>query len=161
MTVLIIVGTIIAILSHTTNIFKFFSVKPDDLKRFVTIRGKTIAWSFYSIIAAVISIFFLFSVSVVVIGTPFSVGSLTFIILILWGLVAVWTPIALLLKSQTTNEIFLLISHILMILVVVGFWFFSWPNITKPIFVTVLLFIFLALYIISEIRKNRKQNALK
>ncbi len=151
-----IVTTIIIILFHLLN---YLGIKPNpnNIKQFIIHRSKPIAWSFYAIIAVIISVFFLFSITVVVIGTSFNVGSLTYIILILWGLIAVWTPIVLLLKSQKINEIFLLISHILMIMVVAGFWVYNWPEIGQSIFVTFLLVIFLMLYIVSEIRRNKKQ----
>lgn len=154
----IIVTVILGLIFQLLNLFGI-KIDPKNIKKFIAIRGKTIAWNIYLLIATIITVFFIFSLSVVLTNVSFSIGPATFIVVILWGILGIWTPAIQRLRNKRINTAVQIVGISLVTLMVIGFWIFEWPEIQRPIFVTILLFVSIAIFIVDRILKNRKRDA--
>ena len=140
------------------QLLQLFGIKinPNDVKKFIAIRGRTLAWNFYLLIATIITIYFLFVLSLVLSFVPFSIELGTLILLILWGLLRTWAPAIQRLRSKRINTAVNIVAICLLTLTVVGFWIVKWPEIQQPIFVTLLLFALVVIYVAQRVVKRRK-----
>ena len=156
MTILTIVVSIVVILSFVLRLLGYLKIEPNDLKKFIAIRGRTLAWNAYLLIATLITIYFLAVISIVLSFAPFSIGVATLTLLILWVLLGTWTPAIQRLRNRRINTAVNIVAICLLILTVVGFWGAQWPEIQQPIFVTLLLLVIVVIYIVDRAVKKRK-----
>lgn len=154
MTVLIILGSIAGILSVVINFLKYFNIAPKDLKKFITIYGRVLAWKAYLIFTIVFTIYFFIVLAVVFSSVSFSIGFVALLLLILWGLLGTWTPALRRLNNKRVDNVVNIVAICLMIVIVILFWFVMWPEIQQPIFVTLLL---LAYIIVDEVNRFNKK----
>ncbi len=155
MTVLIIIASIATILTFVTQLFGI-KINPNNVKKFIAIRGQAIAWSAYVIIATLFTIYFLFVLSIVIYYVSFSIGLVTLILLLLWGLLGIWTPAIQRLRNKRINNAVNFVVFCLLTLTIIGFWIFQWPEIQQPIFATLLLLAIVIIYIVDRVVKKRK-----
>ncbi len=156
MTILIIIASIACILAFVLQLFGWLKIEPDGVKKFITIRGRPLAWNAYLIIATLITIYFLFVLSIVLSSAPFSIGLATLILLILWGLLGTWALAIQRLRNRRINTAVNIVAICLLTLTVVGFWTVQGPEIQQPIFVTLLLLAVFVIYIVDRAVKKRK-----
>jgi len=155
-TILIIIASIVGILTFVLQLFGWLKIEPDGVKKFIAIRGRTFAWNAYLIIATLITIYFLFVLSLVLSTVSFSISLATLILLILWALLGTWSPAIQRLRNRRINTAVNIVAICLLTLTVVGFWILQWPEIQQPIFVTLLLLAIVVIYIVDRAVKKRK-----
>ena len=152
-----VLALVLAFCNFLLKLFGWLKIESDDIKKFITIRGRKLAWNFYLIIAILITIYFLFVVSLVLSFVSFSLSLAMLLLLILWGLLGVWSPAIQRLRNQRINQMFDTTTIILIIVIVVGFWIVQWPDIQAPIFVTLLLLAIGIVYIVDRMLKTRNK----
>lgn len=152
-TILILAFTLFA---FVLVFFGWLKVEPADVKRFLVIRGRTIAWNFYLIFATLITLYFLFVLSIIFSTLSFSLSLAILIVLILWALLGAWAPAIQRLHKKRINTAVNIVAICLLILMIVGFWIVKWPEIQQPIFVTLLLLAIVVIYMVDRIIKKRK-----
>ena len=156
MIILTIVVSIVVILGFVLQLLGYLEIRPDDVKKFIAIRGRTFAWNAYLLIATLITIYFLAVLSIVLSSAPFSIGVATLIVLILWALLGAWAPAIQRLHNKRINTAVNIVAICLLTLTIVGFWIAQWPEIQQAIFVTLLLLAIVVIYIVDRIIKKRK-----
>jgi hypothetical protein len=147
---------IFTILMFVLQLFRWLKIEPSDVKKFITVRGRTIAWNVYLVIAILITIYFLLVLSIIVCEVPFSISVATLIVLVLWALLGTWAPAIQRLRSKRANVAVLFTGFSLLVLMVVGFWIAQWPETSKSIFVTILLVAIVVVYIVDRAVRKRK-----
>lgn len=160
----IIVGIVTAIIicvcylvGTLLKLFGWLEIEPTDVKRFIVIRGRPIAWSFYTVVATLFTIYFLFALSLVISRSSFTISLLTFIVLIIWALLGIWSSAILKYFGGRRVSIGLLVAfYSLLTSMVVLFWFVQYPEIQKPLFVTLLLVAVFVILIVQGIYKRLK-----
>jgi hypothetical protein len=155
-TVLIIIASIASILTAVLQLFGWLKIKRGDVKKFIAIRGRTIAWNAYLIFATLFTIYFLLVLSIVFTSVPFSIGVATLTLLILLALLGTWSPAIQRLHNRRIDTAVNIVIICLLTLTVIGFWIFQWPEIQRPIFVTLLLLAIIVIYIVDRVVKKRK-----
>ncbi len=151
----IVITVLLALLLQLSNLFGI-KINPNNVKKFIAIRGRTLAWNAYLIIATLITIYFLFVLSLVLSTVSFSISLATLILLILWALLGTWSPAIQRLRNRRINTTVNIVAICLLTLTVVGFWIVQWPEIQQPIFVTLLLLAIVVIYIVDRAVKKRK-----
>ena len=153
----IVITVLLGLALGFLNLFGI-KINANDLKKFISIRGRTIAWKAYLLIATLISIYFLAVLSILFSPTTFSIGLATLTIVVLWALLGIWAPALQRLRSSRINTAINIVAICLSILMVVGFWIVQWPEMQLPIFVTLLLLAITIIYIVDRIVKKRKSS---
>ncbi|MFC2070258.1 hypothetical protein ACFLTB_03700 [Chloroflexota bacterium] len=156
----IVITTIVFLgFSFFTFIFTLFGwlkINPSDIKKFVAIRGRTLAWNAYLVIAILITAYFIFVLSLIISYLTFSFSLVVLLILLLWAMVGTWSPALQRLHNKRINIAVEIIYLSLLHLTIAGFWIVQWPQIQQPIFVTLLLLAIDVIYIIDRVIKKRK-----
>ncbi len=157
MTVLTVIASIVGIVSFVFQLFGWLKIEPNGVKKFIAIRGRTLAWNAYLIVAALFTIYLLlFFILSVLSAKSFSISLATLLVLILWGLLGGWAPAIQRLRNKRINVIVDIVTICLMILTVVGFWIVKWPEIRSPVLVTLGLLAIVVIYVVDRIVKRRK-----
>lgn len=148
---------ITVLLGLAFQLLQLFGVKisPNDVKKFIALRGRTLAWNTYLIIAILITIYFLLTLSLVISYISFSISLATLIVLILWALLGVWAPAIQRLHNKRINATVQIMAVFLITLTVIGFWVVKWPEIQQPFFVTLLLLAVFIILIVEWVIKKR------
>ena len=152
-TILILAFTFLA---FVLGLFGWLKVEPSDVKKFLVIRGQTLAWNAYLIIAILSTFYLLLVLSIIFSTLSFSFSLATLIVLILWALLGMWTPAIQRLRNKRINTTVNIVYFCLLPLMVVGFWIVKWPEIQQPIFVTLLLLAIVVIYIVDRAVKKRR-----
>jgi len=139
------------------KLFGWLKVEPSDVKRFIVVRGRSIAWSVYVVVTILFTIYFLLVLSLVISFSPFTISLVTFIVLIIWALVGLWSPAILkYFEGKRVSVGLQVASYSLITLTVVLFWFVQYPEIQTPLFVTLLLVAVFVILIVHSVYKRLK-----
>ncbi len=135
----------------------WLKVESSDVKRFIVVRGRPIAWSVYIVVAMLFTIYFLLALSLVISFSPFTISLVTFIVLIIWALLGIWSPAILkYFEGKRVSVGLQVTSYSLITLTVVLFWFVQYPEIQTPLFVTLLLVAIFVILIVQSVYKRLK-----
>lgn len=162
------IGTIVAIVTAIIicacyligtllKLFGWLKVEPSDVKRFIVVRGRPIAWNFYIVVTILFTIYFLLVLSLVISLLPFTISLVTFIALTIWAILALWSPAILKYFDGKRVGVGLQVAfYSLITLTVVLFWFVQYPEIQTPLFVTLLLVAVFVILIVQSVYKKLK-----
>lgn len=157
----IVITTIIvlafAFLTFVLMLLGWLKVQPSDVKRFIAVRGRPIAWSVYIVVATLLTIYFLLTLSLVISFLPFTISLVTFIVLIIWALLGIWSPAILKYFEGKRVSVGLQVAfYSLLTLTVVLFWFVQYPEIQTPLLATLLLVAVYVILIVHSVYKRLK-----
>ena len=139
------------------KLFRWLKIEPSDVKNFIVIRGRPIAWNLYRAVAITFTIYFLLVLSLVISFLPFTISLVTFIVLIIWALLGIWSPaIQKYFEGKRVSVGLQVASYSLITLTVVLFWFVQYPEIQTPLFVTLLLVLVFVILIVDSVYKRLK-----
>ena len=139
------------------KLFGWLKVEPGDVKRFIVVRGRPIARSVYTAVAILFTIYFLLVLSLIISFSPFTISLVTFIVLIIWALLGIWSPAILKYFDGKRVRVGLQVAfYSLITLTVVLFWFVKYPEIQTPLFVTLLLVAVFVILIVHSVYKRLK-----
>lgn len=142
------------------QLFGWLKVEPADVKKFLVIRGRALAWNAYLIFAIIFSLFIGFVLSFTISIMSFSIGVATLVIMLLWALLGAWAPAIQRLHNKRINSIVDIVYLCLVALMIVGFWIAQWPEWQKPTLVTSLLLILFVAYLVDRFIKKRKDSCM-
>lgn len=151
----IVITVLLGLLFQLLNLFGF-KIDPNNVRKFIAIRGRTLAWNAYLIIATLITIYFLFVLSLVLSTVSFSISLAILLLFILWGLLGVWIPAIQRFRDKRINAAVQIIALCLLTLTIIGFWIVKWPEIQQPIIVALLLLAMVVIYVVDRVVKKRK-----
>ncbi len=152
-----IILLVLAFFTFIFNIIGWPKVKPSDMKRFIMVRGRSIAWNVYLVVAILFTIYFLLMLSIWISYLPFTITLVTLIVLIIWALVGVWSPTILKYYEDKRVSVGLQVaSYSLITLTVILFWFVEYPEIQTPLFVTLLLIAVFVILIVHSVYNRIK-----
>ena len=146
-----------AFLGFVFKVLGWFKIEPSDVKHFILIRGRAIAWSAYAIFATLITLYFIFVLSLFIAVVPLTLELVAFIVLIIWALLGIWSPTIL--KYFDSRRVIIMLQGVMLLLVtltVVLFWFLEAPEFYIKLFVTLLLAAILMLFFGEKMYSKRK-----
>ena len=164
-----IVGIVTAVLicacyivTTLLKVFGWLKLEPSDVKRFIAIRGRPLAWSAYVIVATILTAYIFLVLSLVASFSTPSITLLTFIVLMAWGVIGIWSPAILkTFESKEVNVALQITFYLFVTLTVVLFWFVPNVEFQSKLFVTLLIVGVFVILIVDSVYKRRKAHKLR
>jgi hypothetical protein len=148
---------ILTCITFVIGVLTWFGVKPRDVAQFFARRRLVIGQYAYLLFACILSAIYVFALVYIPIVTHiFDANWLVLLGIMVWSLLGVWSSI--LLRQRSWGPRFVRIINIagdcLATLVLIGFWFITWPKWLTPLVLTALAIVALGANYIVKYRQE-------